>query len=297
MSEEIQTKNLRPIWDVLLETYKVFASICDRHNLRYCADCGTALGAVRHAGFIPWDDDLDIQMPRPDYQKFASIAQKELPSGYAWLDRFNCSEYDNMFGKVIVSDSDVINRIAKESGFPLGSGIFIDVFPVDGYPDTFIGQCWRRFQNTIIRIEESSIRPWKEKRTVVSKILYVVGRLMRMFTYKIHCEMDRKTFYERRARKLPWGSTKMCASIGLADYWDDKPYPHSFFGTPQRVPFEDTEMVVHEDVEGYLRWMFDDYLTLPPVEERISTHVAGTCCPWRLGPDHCVELLETEKFK
>ena len=55
--------NLRPLWDALIDVYKVFSEICERHGLRYCADTGTALGAVRHHGFIPWDDDMDIQMP------------------------------------------------------------------------------------------------------------------------------------------------------------------------------------------------------------------------------------------
>ena len=100
--EEIKPDpRLRPLWDAMLEVYKAFAAICDKHGLRYCADCGTALGAVRHGGFIPWDDDMDIQMPRLDYEKFASLAQQELPMGYAWIDRFNCRDYDNGFGKVI----------------------------------------------------------------------------------------------------------------------------------------------------------------------------------------------------
>ena len=120
--EEIKPDpRLRPLWDAILEVYKVFAAICDKHSLRYCADCGTALGAVRHGGFIPWDDDMDIQMPRPDYEKFASLAPKELPKGYAWIDRFNCPDYDNAFGKVIVTDKSKVDLIAKESGYKLGS--------------------------------------------------------------------------------------------------------------------------------------------------------------------------------
>ena len=152
MSENLNKTNLRPLWNALLEVYKVFAAICDKHGLRYCADTGTALGAVRHGGFIPWDDDMDIQMPRPDYDKFVEIAPKELPQGYAWLDRFNCPEYDHPFGKVIVTDQAVVDKIAQESGLSIGLGIFVDIFPLDGFPDTQIGVLHRRMQNVMMEI-------------------------------------------------------------------------------------------------------------------------------------------------
>ena len=277
--------NLRPLWDAILEVYKAFAAICERHGLRYCADCGTALGAVRHKGFIPWDDDMDIQMPRPDYEKFVELAPKELPLGLAWLDRFNCPEYDNPFGKVIVSDRNVVERVARESGLSIGQGIFVDVFPLDGYPDTMFGKLRRRIQNILMEmgLKMSGSDGVKTLKATVARTL---GHLVCPKKYRVRSQKELSDLYEKRARSVPFGSTKMCVSIGVAHYFDDKPFPFRFFGTPHKIPFENTTMPVQEDVKGYLTYLFGDFMKLPPEEKRVGTHgnIQGTT-PWRLGPD------------
>ena len=286
---EGETVNLRPLWDAILDVYQVFAEICERHGLRYCADTGTALGAVRHHGFIPWDDDMDIQMPRPDYEKFVEIARSELPDGLAWLDRFNCSDYDNGFGKLIVTDRTVVDRVAKESGLGLGQGIFVDVFPMDGYPDSHLARKWRKIQNYLVGSRAEYNEGWNGAKTLKSRIAFLVGAVLFPFNYKIHNYREQVEFYERRARRYPFGSTQLCVSIGCAQYADDKPYPYALFGTPKKVPFDKTSMSVQEHVEDYLKYMFGDYMKLPPVENRRSTHSEAVKAKWRLGPTTLVE--------
>lgn len=288
MSAE-QKINLRPLWDAILDVYKVFAEICERHDLRYCADCGTALGAVRHHGFIPWDDDMDIQMPRPDYEKFVEIVKNELPVGLAWLDRFNCSDYDNAFGKLIVTDCTVVDRVAKESGLGLGQGIFIDIFPMDGYPDSPVARKWRRIQNYLVGFRAKYNEGWNGIKTIKSRMAYLIGAFLLPFNYKIHNYREQVEFYENRAKRYPFGTTQMCVSIGCAQYADDKPYPYSLFGTPKKVQFDKTSMSVQEHVEDYLKYMFGDYMKLPPVENRRSTHSEAVKAKWRLGPTTLVE--------
>ena len=278
-----QKYNLRPLWDAILGVYKVFAEICDKHELRYCADCGTALGAVRHGGFIPWDDDMDIQMPRPDYEKFVEIAPKELPYGYAWLDRFNCLDYDNPFGKVIVTNKDVVERVARESGLSLGQGIFVDVFPLDGYPDSWIGVLCRWIQN--IQIEMGlKMSEQGNRQTLKSRVASALGHLICPRKYRVRSHCEQCDIYEKRAKKIPFGSTQKCVSIGLAHYSDDRPYPFKFFGTPHKIPFEDTMMPVQEDVNGYLTCVFGDFMKLPPEDKRIGTHGNTRMASWRFGP-------------
>ena len=272
--------NLRPIWDAILEVYKVFAAICDRHGLRYCADCGTALGAVRHGGFIPWDDDMDIQMPRPDYERFVEIAKRELPEGYAWLDRFNCPEYDMPFGKVIVTDRDVVARVARESGLSIGQGIFVDVFPLDGFPDTWVGVLWRRFQNILM---EMGLKMVENTGTLKARIARILGIIGCPKTYRVGSQKELSDLYEKRAKAIPFGSTSMCVSIGVAHYYDDKPFPFRFFGTPRKITFENTMMPVQEDVKGYLTYIFGDYMKLPPEDKRVGTHGNTEMMPWRFG--------------
>ena len=279
-----KTINLRPLWDALLDVYKVFSEICERHGLRYCADTGTALGAVRHSGFIPWDDDMDVQMPRPDYEKFVEFVQKELPEGLAWLDRFNCPDYDNAFGKVIVTDRALVDRVASESGLKLGQGIFLDVFPMDGYPDSPIARRWRKIQNYLVGFRAKYNEGWDGTKTLKSRIAFLIGAALLPFNYKIHDYREQVEFYERRARRYPFGATQMCVSIGCAQYADDKPYPFALFGQPQKVRFDKGYMMVQERVEEYLKWMFGNYMLLPPPEKRKGAHGNKENVAWRLGP-------------
>ena len=77
---------LRALQMVILNIARIFADICERHHLRYYMVGGTMLGAIRHHGFIPWDDDMDVALPRPDYEKFLDIVREELPAGYTFLN-------------------------------------------------------------------------------------------------------------------------------------------------------------------------------------------------------------------
>ncbi|MBQ9693283.1 MAG: LicD family protein [Kiritimatiellae bacterium] len=280
MNKGNQKVNLRPIWDALLEVYKVFVDICERHGLRYCADSGTALGAVRHGGFIPWDDDMDIQMPRPDYEKFIEIAKRELPKGYAWLDREVCPVYDNGFGKVVITDEVRVNRVAQASGCTLGQGLFIDVFPLDGYPNSWIERKWRKVQNILIGFRAKYNAGWNSNITLKGKIAYLIGAVLLPFNYRIHNYREQVEFYEKRAKQYPFGSTKMCVSIGTSQYSDDKPYELEYFGILKKVSFDRVKIPVQENVDGYLRATFGDYMQLPPESARHPTHSNTEIVPW-----------------
>ena len=285
MNDNTQNKvNLRPLWDAILEVYKVIADICNRHSLRYCASYGTALGAVRHGGFIPWDDDLDIEMPRPDYELFIEIAKKELPEGYSWLDQYNCDTYENPFGKVIVSNENIVDRVSAESGLSLGYGIFVDIFPVDGYPDTKYGILWRKFENILVEMSLLASVPDKRRLAWRSKIAAFIGSFVYIPYYRIKSHKEQCMFYERRAKKLSFGNSKMCTSIGVGHYYSGKAYPVSFWDNLRSVPFENTQMLVHGQVDAYLTLLYGDYMTLPPEDKRKGTHANTALMPWRLGP-------------
>ena len=132
---------LRPLWDASLGIYREIAKICERHGLRYYVTDGTALGAVRHKGFIPWDDDFDMSMPRPDYEKFKKIFMAELPPHLKFVDFHNTPEFGLLFGKVQDCRRDKIEALEKVVGFQLSNGLFIDIFPIDGYPRSrFVGK-------------------------------------------------------------------------------------------------------------------------------------------------------------
>ncbi len=126
------TSMMKRYWASQLKVLSFVAQICERHNIRWFAEYGTLLGAVRHAGYVPWDDDLDICMFRPDFERFFDIASKELPDGFQVLTLSRNSEYDQLIGRVV--NCDVIDygqeHMAEYYGCPYTVGI--DIFPLDG---------------------------------------------------------------------------------------------------------------------------------------------------------------------
>ena len=91
---------MKRAWAAQLEVFEAVKKVCERHQIQYFAEWGTMLGAVRHGGMIPWDDDLDICMKRKDYEKFLEIAADELPEGY-WIMNYRTSNTDNMVSKIV----------------------------------------------------------------------------------------------------------------------------------------------------------------------------------------------------
>ncbi len=266
--------NLRPLWDALLEIYEVFAAICDRHGLRYCADCGTALGAVRHGGFIPWDDDMDLEMPRPDYEKFVKVVKCELPEGLRWVDRHVDHNYEHAFGKIMAIDSEKVAKISRLSGLDLSQGVFIDIFPLDGYPDSMLARVWRKVQSRLWEFQMKYDAGWKTCDTTMKKVFWIVGFFVASRRYKIRNCKELADAFEKRAKQYEFGSTEYCVSIGVSRFFDDKPYPVKYFGTPRRIAFDKVEMMVQQNVEEYLESIFGDYMQLPPPDRRRPAHAA-----------------------
>lgn len=125
---------MKHAWAAQLEVLEEIAKICRKHHITYFADCGTLLGAVRHGGFIPWDDDMDISMKRDDYNRFLAVAKKELPKDYWLIDVYTEDECDELFARVANSKVIRFERefLEKFHGFPIISGI--DIFPMDYLP-------------------------------------------------------------------------------------------------------------------------------------------------------------------
>ena len=124
---------LRKVQLTQLEIAKEFKRICEENNLIYMMESGTLLGAVRHKGFIPWDDDLDMSMPRDDYEKFLSIANEIIDPKYEIVNWREESAYAHPFCKIIKKNT--VYKEEKDGAKDSKNGIYIDIFPYDVYPD------------------------------------------------------------------------------------------------------------------------------------------------------------------
>ena len=122
-----------PLWCGLLDIYVDFAKICKKYGLRHYVAYGTAIGAIRHQGFIPWDDDFDVVMPREDYELFISKYYEELMQEHKLINHHNHKLFKNAFSKIMLGDRKKLTEIETATRRKQNQGVFIDIFPYDYY--------------------------------------------------------------------------------------------------------------------------------------------------------------------
>lgn len=126
------TKKMKKVWKVQLEMLQKFIEVCDKYNLKYFLTAGSLLGTIRHNGYIPWDDDIDVGMLREDYNKLLEIADKEFKYPYFFQTPYN----DNIYrGHAQLRNSETTAILPHEKGLVFNQGIFMDIFPYDGIPN------------------------------------------------------------------------------------------------------------------------------------------------------------------
>lgn len=124
------TTDRKKIWNKLMELLVELDRICKKHSIKYFAEAGTLIGAARHKGFIPWDDDIDVSMLRPDYEKFKRVATEELKEKYILVNAYTV---DNLFTISKLMDKNTTAIENMQAGYP--QGIFLDIWPLDDMPD------------------------------------------------------------------------------------------------------------------------------------------------------------------
>lgn len=128
------SKELKSVWKVLIGTLEAFIAICEKHGLNYFMDGGSLLGTVRHKGFIPWDDDIDVAMPRKDYDRFLQIAREGFRYPLEVQNSLFDQEYTNGYTRILNVNTAAINYQYAERGFKFNMGLGIDIFPIDPMP-------------------------------------------------------------------------------------------------------------------------------------------------------------------
>lgn len=257
--------NLRPLWDAILDVYKAFAEVCDRNGLRYYATGGTALGAMRHGGFIPWDDDFDLVMPRPDYIKFMEIYHKELPKQYQAIDFRHDPNYPYCFGKVVDTRRQVLEQVSETSNLNLNQGIFIDVIPIDGMPKTelpfkfwILGRMtWRHYSQ--LEREMILVRPF----------WWMLGKILHIPNGK----QEQRIAFEKWLSKWNFDESFAVDDFNTnARRLKNRVLDASSFAPARYVKFDCIEIPVPNKVEVFLTEIYGDWKTLPPEDKQVPSH-------------------------
>ena len=132
------TSHMKEVWAVMLDLLVEFDRVCKTYGLKYFASGGTLLGAVRHRGFIPWDDDIDLMMLREDYDKLLEIGPREFRNPFFFQSKFTDPSANDLLVKIRNSETTSLFKAEKKCALPYNKGIFIDVFPLDNVPDNQI---------------------------------------------------------------------------------------------------------------------------------------------------------------
>ncbi|MDR1913942.1 MAG: LicD family protein [Clostridiales bacterium] len=275
-------EELRSLQLILLEMLLEVDRICKKYHIKYSIDGGTLLGAVRHGGFIPWDDDLDIVMTRKEYDKFKNAAIKELDAGkYFYQDHLTDSHYRWGYAKIRRVDSEFV-RFGQER-LNMKTGIFLDIFPRDNVPDGFV----------IRRLHAFCCYFWRKvlfsevgKITAVSaikKIAYcVINRIPKETAFYV-LEKIAKTCNKRKT-KLSRCYTFPLPKKGCYGYKNE------WFTQFCEITFEGYEFPAAKDNHGYLVCDYGDYMQIPSEEKR-RRH---PCSKFSL-PKGCEDVWKTAK--
>lgn len=251
---------MKRAWAAQLEVISEFDKVCRENDLRFFAAYGTLLGAVRHHGFIPWDDDVDVWMPRKDFEKFRKIADEVLPKGYKLLNMQNNEGYESYFDRLINSDSIDFNEkhMEKYHGFPFMCGL--DIFPLDNLPINIKKGEFREDLNIIADV----IRNLKaDKNAKLNK------RLRELLEKKYNCKIDTKKniqnqlwrIYEKEVKKYDnKPSLEMASVYGWLS--DDGLAKKTEWFEVEYMPFENIKVPVPAGYDNVLSAEYTDYMKI-----------------------------------
>lgn len=266
--EFLVDSTMKSVWAAELEVLNEVACICAKYDLVWFAAYGTLLGAVRHQGFIPWDDDLDIWMPREDYRRLMEVLQGELPEEYvvrAPHARKGYPEY-----QVYVNNSDCISikpeRLLRYHGCPFYVGI--DIFPLDDIPDDLDREQMQKslFSATLLLHQLENEQDQKIQYEAMCQVQILIERLKREYGVRIDHKYLNIHYRKELLREL-WDAaehmagTPECEKVAMyLDYLKyGKVYQAKWFEQIEYLPFEGFDIPVPTGYDAILRVIYGDY--------------------------------------
>lgn len=253
---------------MMSEMVKWFHSFCQRNDIRYYMVGGTMLGAVRHNGFIPWDDDIDVGIPRKDYERLLKNKNQWLYSEKkyyieSYLD--NNKDFEFRYAKVYDTQTTLIENCRSRTK----RGIFIDVFPLDGIGDNK-EEALNNYSSIQKYVQFLLTRTCKVKksRTLTKNLVIIASRLIPNFI------IDNKKIISKINTLCSVRDFDTSMFVGnLVGMWGAKEImPREFFGKPTLYKFEDTELYGPEKYDDYLKNLYNNWRQLPPLEKQKSDH-------------------------
>ena len=251
-------QSVRQVQEKILEVMKYIDKLCRENGITYFIMGGTALGAVRHGGFIPWDDDLDIFMTPDQYARFKDVFQKENSDLFV-LQEWKTTEQYLEYAKVRMSGTTFIEESFKDRK-DLHQGVYVDIMILHKVPDNGFIQKRIYYYSKFVTLLGLSQRNWTPHNGFQSFMLV----LLKILPTKLMAKTAYRNIYKYDDLQ---DGFKFCYWITPAKFKNGL-FDKEFFSEPIDIPFEDTVLLGSKYIKEYLEYRYGDYMKLPSEEQR-----------------------------
>ena len=256
----LDNKTLRKVQLTQLEMLVEVDRICKKCDIHYNVIAGTLLGAIRHGGYIPWDDDADVAFLRNEYIRFREVCKTELDtSRFEFQDHETTEGYRWGYGKLRRKDTLFLRE--HQEKMPYFQGIFIDLFPLDGVPDNYILRCIHNFRCFCIRkVLWSEIGKNADKSKLKRSVYSILSGIPLKRVFKSYNELTKKNMNSQWVRILTFPTPN-----------NEFGYKRKWYENSSDIVFEGKTFKSIKDYDEYLSFKFGEYMKLPPESKR-KTH-------------------------
>lgn len=266
--ETFVSEKLKSIWNTELDLTVKFLEVCKKYNIKVFAFAGTLLGAVRHKGFIPWDDDIDFALLRPDFEKLLGIASKEFNGHYFFQTALN--DRDFFFGYARLRNSETTGLITYNLSEKYNNGIYIDIFVLDGFVDDE-DLLTRQLKNRDFFLKRLSFYNYNAKNDKTDFARKIYRKIVRLFArtkpYEYWFAKYNETISRYNDIATKFGLVTHPKEF-LKKYYADK----SDLEELLELDFESIKIPVPKNYDSILKNMYGDYMEYPPLEVRGQWH-------------------------
>lgn len=258
--KQIAIEELKIIQMDILEKIQTF---CEENSIRYSLACGTFLGAIRHQGYIPWDDDIDIYLTRKDYENLVSL----FPDEYHHIKLVSL-ERDKKWHKAYAQAYDNRTLLQEDTSNPNQIGVYIDIYPIDSVPDSDTEwQTYNRKRRFWVRMSEIKYIKLSKSRSFTKNIVLLFGKVL---LFPISSRFIAK-YISKNAQRFNGKSYHRCFEC-VQGMLQKKPFDTALMEEFIMTKFEDRMFMIMKNYNAYLSNAYGDYMKLPPIEKQVSHH-------------------------
>ena len=266
MSYELTPQQTRECQELSLEMFKFFHEFCKKHSLKHFVAGGCLIGAARDKKFIPWDDDVDVFMPREDYEKLIEIWNKESGSDRYILQVSKKGDLTkNLFATI--NDSETTFIKTYQDDLDINHGIVLDILPIDGCPVSKFKQLFQGICALVYALYLIGEAPLNN-----GKLIEIIGRIMLFLLPSKSLRWKVASWCEKQMKKYPLGSTPFAKELVSGPRYIFRMLYSEDFREMDYLEFEDTRVPVMNGYDRYLKIAFGDYMTPPPPEGQVCHH-------------------------